>query len=237
MNKQKKRPLPIVLVLCAVMVIAAILMNAMLKDYEEKRAQPDNLVEPVAVDPYASPEEEPESAEPAESAQPETPAAPDEFASPEEADPTPEETAAPEETATPAVRPAEHGYQVFKEDMSWTQAQQKCADLGGHLAVINDEAELQEIIRLAEGAGISRVWIGCHRVNGDYVWETGEGIFRWAPNEPTFVDTNDRVAEDYIMLWNHSGWAYNDNRDDPCADYPEFYSGTMGYICEFEADG
>ena len=223
MNKQKKRPLPIVLVLCAVMVIAAILMNAMVKDYEEKRSQPDNLVEPVAADPYASPEEEPESTEPAENA------GADEFAEPVETEPVPEESAAP--------APVEHGYQVFKEDVSWTQAQQKCAELGGHLAVINDEAELQEIIRLAEEAGISRVWIGCHRVNGDYVWETGEGIFRWAPNEPTFVDTNDRVAEDYIMLWDHGGWAYNDNRDDPCADYPEFYSGTMGYICEFEAAG
>ena len=117
-NKQKRRPLPIVLVLCAVMVIAAILMNAMLKDYEEKRSQPDNLVEPVAVDPYASPEEE------TESAQPEAPAAPDEFAEPGEASPAPEESAAP--------TPVEHGYQVFKEDVSWTQAQRKCADLGGH---------------------------------------------------------------------------------------------------------
>ena len=222
-NKQKKRPLPIILVLCAVMVIAAILMNAMLKDYEEKRAQPDNLVEPVAVDPYASPEEE------TESAQPEAPAAPDEFAEPGEASPAPEESAAP--------TPVEHGYQVFKEDVSWTQAQRKCADLGGHLVVINDEEELQEVIRLAEEAGISRVWIGCHRVNGEEIWETGEGIYRWAPGEPTYVDTNDRVAEDYVMLWDHNGWAYNDNRDDPCADYPEFYSGTMGYICEFEAAG
>ena len=121
--------------------------------------------------------------------------------------------------------------------MSWTQAQRKCADLGGHLVVINDEEELQEVIRLAEEAGISRVWIGCHRVNGEEIWETGEGIYRWAPGEPTYVDTNDRVAEDYVMLWDHNGWAYNDNRDDPCADYPEFYSGTMGYICEFEAAG
>ena len=35
------------------------------------------------------------------------------------------------------------------------------------------------------------------------------------------------------MLWNHKGWAYNDNRDDPCKDYPDMYSGTMGYVCEF----
>jgi hypothetical protein len=29
-------------------------------------------------------------------------------------------------------------------------------------------------------------------------------------------------------------WYYNDNRNDPAADYPQYYSGTMGYVCEFE---
>lgn len=230
MNKQKKKPLAIILVLCAVMVIAAIIMNAMLKDYEEKRTQPDNLVEPVAVDPYASlPESEAEE-------EPEASAAPDAFADPETAAEPTDASPAPAETATPAASPAEHGYQAFKEDGSWTDAQKKCADLGGHLVVINDEAELREVIRLAEEAGISRVWVGCHRVNGEMRWEYGsEGILPWAPGEPTYVDKNDQVAEDYVMLWNNNGWALNDNRNDPCADYPDFYSGTMGYVCEFEA--
>ena len=137
MKKQKKKPLAIVLVLCAVMVVAAIIMNAMLKDYEEKRLQPDNLVEPVAVDPYASGDEYP-----ADTDETEAPAEPDEFADDE-----------PE--TQPTAAPAEHGYQVFKEDISWTGAQKKCAELGGHLAVIDDEDELQEIIRLAEEAGIT----------------------------------------------------------------------------------
>ena len=35
------------------------------------------------------------------------------------------------------------------------------------------------------------------------------------------------------MIWDHNGWAYNDNRDDPCHDYDYIYSGTMGYVCEF----
>ena len=75
--------------------------------------------------------------------------------------------------------------------------------------------------------------------NRPYLWEgkdpSFEGYFRWAKGEPTYVDNDDtgRHDEDYIMLWDHNGWAYNDNRDDPCHDYPEFYSGTMGYVCEF----
>ena len=35
------------------------------------------------------------------------------------------------------------------------------------------------------------------------------------------------------MIWDHNGWACNDNRNDPCHDYPDMYSGTMGYVCEF----
>ena len=222
MNKQKKKPLAIVLVLCAVMVVAAIIMNAMLKDYEEKRLQPDNLVEPVAVDPYASEDEFPADV-PETEPEPETTAEPDEYSEEQ-----------PE--TQPVSAPAEHGYQVFKEDISWTGAQKKCAELGGHLVVIDNDAEFEEVIGLARAAGISRVWVGCHRVNGEMTWEHGNGgILPWAAGEPTYVDRNDQVAEDYIMLWNNNGWAYNDNRDDPCADYPDFYSGTMGYICEFES--
>ena len=47
------------------------------------------------------------------------------------------------------------------------------------------------------------------------------------------MDINDQVAEDYIMLWDNNGWGYNDNRNDPIADYPEWYSGTVGFICEY----
>ena len=47
------------------------------------------------------------------------------------------------------------------------------------------------------------------------------------------MDVNDQVAEDYVMLWNNNGWGYNDNRNDPIADYPQWYSGTVGFVCEY----
>ncbi|MBQ9686978.1 MAG: hypothetical protein IJV41_10615 [Oscillospiraceae bacterium] len=215
-KKRRRRPLAVILVLCAVLVMVAIIMNAMLKDFEEARNRPDNLLEPVGA--AATPE-------------PET----DESGYPIKLEDFNTSTPGPSVTMEPveAVVAQEH-YQVFQEDISWTGAARKCADLGGHLVVIDDDDEFDEVVALAEEAGISRVWIGCHRINGEYVWEAGEGIYRWAQGEPTYVDTNDQVAEDYIMLWNNRGWAYNDNRDDPCRDYPAFYSGTMGYICEFD---
>ena len=213
-RKRRRRPLAVILVLCGALLLAAVAINAVTGDLDPaRRAAASAAVRPTP-----------------------TPAGPSLTPIPYEAfnSATPGPSVTMEPVEIPVVEvPPEHSYQVFQEDVSWTDAQKKCIGMGGHLVVINDEEELEEVIRLAEEAGLSRVWIGCHRVNGHDIWETGEGIFRWAPGEPSFEDTNDKVAEDYYMLWNHRGWAYNDNRDDPCHDYPEFYSGTMGYVCEF----
>ena len=31
-----------------------------------------------------------------------------------------------------------------------------------------------------------------------------------------------------------SYWVYNDSRNDPVSDYPGWYSGTIGFVCEFD---
>ena len=224
-----------ILVLCAVLVMVAIIMNAMLKDFEQARSQTDNKLEPV-VDPYAA-----TMAPTAD--ENDYPISYEDFNT---TPPGPSSTMEPVEI--PEIEtPKEHEYKIFKDDASWTDAKKKCEGMGGHLVVIETEEELEHIIALAEAEGLSRVWIGCSR-GGDayddpesrpYLWEgkdaSFQGYFRWAGGEPTYVDNDDtgRHDEDFIMLWNHSGWAYNDNRDDPCRDYPDMYSGTMGYVCEF----
>ena len=232
-KKRRRRPLAVILVLCAVLVMVAILMNAMLKDFEEARSTPDNRIDPMqtaSFDP-ASP-----AAVSGENGDVETGFAIsyDDF---NNTTPGPSVTMEPVEIPENVEVPREHGYEIFVDDCSWTDAQKKCAGLGGHLVAIDSEDEFEYVIALAEDAGISRVWIGMHRVNGEDRWDgkgTGyEGYVRWATGEPTYIDVNDEVAEDYVMIWDHNGWACNDNRNDPCHDYPEFYSGTMGYVCEF----
>ena len=234
-KKRRRRPLAVILVLCAVLVMVAIIMNAMLKDFEQARSQTDNKLEPV-VDPYAA-----TMAPTAD--ENDYPISYEDFNT---TPPGPSSTMEPVEI--PEIEtPKEHEYKIFKDDASWTDAKKKCEGMGGHLVVIETEEELEHIIALAEAEGLSRVWIGCSR-GGDayddpesrpYLWEGKDpgfqGYFRWANGEPTYVDNDDtgRHDEDFIMLWNHKGWAYNDNRDDPCRDYPDMYSGTMGYVCEF----
>jgi len=140
--------------------------------------------------------------------------------------------AAPENVATPV----EHSYSIHREDVSWTQAQQKCYELGGHLANISSQEELNEITSLAEAQGLEKLWIGCHRENAALVWENQEDIsfYKWGKGEPSGYDSGDRVTEDYIMLWKFNGdWVYNDSRNDPVKDYPAMYSGQIGYVCEY----
>lgn len=218
-KKRRRRPLAVILVLCAVLVMVAIVMNAMLKDFQEARNIPDNQIEAFGVDPYAStmPPVTPENSSGLPVSEP--------------------VVLTPEPTVEPTPVPVEHRYEVVKADVSWTQAQQAAIAKGGCLVVINDAEEFNKVIYEAELAGITRVWIGCHRVNGVETWEKDNGGYAipWAKGEPTYVDVNDQVSEDYVMLWNNNGWACNDNRDDPCKDYPAFYSGTMGYVIEYGA--
>ena len=66
-------------------------------------------------------------------------------------------------------------------------------------------------------------------------WVNGADVdfWRWLDGEPTYLDGS--VAEDYLMLSRIDGtWGYNDNRNDPAGDYPDYYSGRIGYIIEFE---
>ena len=207
----------VILVLCAVLVMVAIVMNAMLKDFQEAKQLPDNPIVSVNPDPYADtmPSVEPEGSSGVPVTEP--------------------IVLTPEPTATPAPTPVAHTYEVVKADVSWTQAQQAAIAKGGYLVVLNSAEELDRVINEAGFAGITRIWIGCQRINGIETWERDNGGYAipWAKGEPTYVDVNDQVSEDYVMLWNNNGWACNDNRDDPCKDYPQMYSGTMGYVIEY----
>ena len=96
-----------ILVLCAVLVMVAIVMNAMLKDFQQAKHIPDNPINPVmSVDPYASTM---------------PPVAPEGQGIPVDNDPV---VLTPEPVVTPSPTPVVHSYEVVKADVSWTQAQQ-----------------------------------------------------------------------------------------------------------------
>ena len=148
---------------------------------------------------------------------------------------TPEPVATPEPTAEP-VR--EHSYELVRDNVSWTQAAEICRQMGGYLVTIDDQAEFDRVVEMAASSNTPNIWIGCHREDGALVWESGENVsfYRWDEQngEPSGWDSYDNIPEDYVMLWYHNGWFYNDNRNDPAGDYPAIYGGAIGFVCEYE---
>lgn len=244
-KKRQRRPVAVILVLCAILVIVAIIFNAVIKNLnrsmEALNAEHagDSAVSatvteaPAVADPAETPVE---TVLPTEHVVPQDellPITPDAGATPyiPGGASTDSDAAAPAET----TGTKEHGYELFIEDISWTDAQKKCAELGGHLAVPNDAAEFVTLVELCESKGVDRVWLGGHRENGAIVWDDGstEPYEQWAKGEPSYVDSSDGAAEDYVLLWYNRGWYYNDSRNDPCAEFPQWYRGHMAYICEY----
>lgn len=207
-KRRGRRPLTVVLILCALLLVLALVANVFF--FPPQRATQINPTpDPSAY--YAQMTEEP---------------------GPEE-EPQTGETG--EEPITVPVQPR---YTVTASDLSWTAARDACAQQGGHLAVISTQEEFEEITALAEAQGLTRLWIGCHRENDELVWETDDAVnfTKWAEGEPSGWDDYDNVPEDYVMIYRvDDEWYYNDSRNDPAADYPQYYSDVMGYVCEFNS--
>ena len=247
LKRRRRRPVIVIVILCALLLIGAAVYNQLMASgllrielgshrLNEPTATeapvPDNVL-PVVVNENSA------DAEPAAETSEEAAAAAEDPSSDSgtaaEVNIGEETTAeAEEEKEYPEVR--ESAYSIYIENVSWTAAKQKCEELGGHLVVINDEAEFNRVTSIAEANGVTYVWIGCSRVDGELTWVTGEEVdfYRWGSGEPSGYDSGDHVAEDYVLLWKPgNSWAYNDSRNNPAAAYPQMYSGKIAYICEF----
>ncbi|MBQ8399190.1 MAG: C-type lectin domain-containing protein, partial [Clostridia bacterium] len=66
-------------------------------------------------------------------------------------------------------------YSVFDKALSWTEAMEYCAQLGGHLATITTEEEQLFIESLlANGCNQKQYWIGAQRIGNGFEWITNE---------------------------------------------------------------
>ena len=145
--------------------------------------------------------------------------------------------------ATPSIRQAVHAgrYEMIRDDISWTQANNACIAKGGHLATISSQAEMDQLVSMCEGAGIKYCWIGGYTSirNGSPFghWITGEpfSYTAWYPGEPSRND-KDGTPEFYLMLWKvENSWSWNDQRDDVLNSGLDYFKGNIGYICEYES--
>lgn len=83
---------------------------------------------------------------------------------------------------------------VNRWDHDWNSARKFCSDDGGHLAIINSDAEEQVLINLMKESNITIAWLGAHDLykEGEWVTIDGEsireaGYAKWTtkyPNQP-----------------------------------------------------
>ncbi|MBQ4504405.1 MAG: hypothetical protein II983_01935, partial [Firmicutes bacterium] len=127
-------------------------------------------------------------------------------------------------------------YEIIKQDCTWSEAVELCAEKKGHLVTISNEAEMKKVEEALKDTDLKYLWMGGFSQDDAWFWITGEewgGYENWFPGEPSKKDA-DGTLEDCLCLWNvdDNGWTMNDQRN----DLPSFTStqGRIGYICEYE---
>ena len=94
-----------------------------------------------------------------------------------------------------------HAYFLLS-DSTWTEAEAKAVELGGHLVTVNDAAENNWVFDTFSffGGSNRHLWIGLNDAaqEGTFVWSSGEpiGYTDWYPGEP-----NNYNNDDYAHIW------------------------------------
>lgn len=136
-----------------------------------------------------------------------------------------------------------HFYQVYEESMTWTEAEDFCKNLGGHLVTITSAEENDFISEFIVGSDKNNCyWIGASDVDeeGDWVWVTGEEFTytNWKKDEPN----NQKKLEHYLEIYANT---YEDIQVGQWNDVildgrngdknKSFYSSSkIGFICEWD---
>lgn len=141
-----------------------------------------------------------------------------------------------------------HRYELLRNDVTWEQAYDDCKSRGGYLVQINSLEEYQHIIQQINGEAKQDVhfFLGGRRSGSgrDYYWINSQNEFEgdslnpgkdswaaghWMENEPSY--SSDGEAEQYMSLvYYQNAWVFNDVPE----DISKYYSGKIGYICEYD---
>jgi len=114
-------------------------------------------------------------------------------------------------------------YMLFDYDMTWTEANEYCKLLGGHLATISDANEQTAIETLVSKSAWNLYYLGATD-------KTTEGTWNWVDGTPwdytnwnTGQPDDYQGAEDYLQIYN-SNKKWNDLNN--------YFSENTGFVCE-----
>ena len=138
--------------------------------------------------------------------------------------------------------PFGHRYARFDiAGLNWTQAEQYCKALGGHLAVITTAAEEAAVEALTAAGTLNSYWLGGQMSGSTLKWITGEPVkyTKWSIGQPDHLDT-----EKYLMIYRADNPVIRDNTqlqwnnialDGTYPNEPFFGAQNFGFICEWES--
>lgn len=119
-------------------------------------------------------------------------------------------------------------FKVFKETISWKDAQAKCEMLGGTLAMPKDEDISNFIIGIAKKYSLNGLWLGAtdEEEEGNWKWIDGTVMTynNWNSGEPNNVGGAEHYLETYCQS-NNGKWN----------DLPNESSSISGYIAQIPA--
>ena len=130
-----------------------------------------------------------------------------------------------------------HSYALYDKSMTWHEAKAFCESLGGHLAAVTTQDELNFVAGLIEKGSVDAYWLGAtdEKVEGQWEWITGEpwSYSNWGDLNPDNYGNNEhylgmmRVAQKWeitsagVAQWN---------------DFTDTDLIVGGFICEWISD-
>lgn len=153
-----------------------------------------------------------------------------------------------------------HFYKLYNETKLWTEAEEACEEMDGHLVTITSEEEQDKIVEMIEEyaeAEKYNFWIGGSDAEqeGVFRWVTGElipldmsiegGYENWKGGQPNNNDTSSEGDQDYLQICctnindtDRYGRWYDMSNTGLSQSYegPPYYKDPKysGYICEWD---
>lgn len=129
-----------------------------------------------------------------------------------------------------------HKYKLFDHSMTWTDANNYCESLGGHLLTINFEGEQNFITSLIDSSSKKNIWLGAELNNGSFKWVTDEefSYTNWDSGEPNNVFGMQNAIMMYTKNGNGTAGKWNDESKEG-RDWPGYNVSETGFVCEWDA--
>lgn len=176
---------------------------------------------------------------------------------PEYVEETMEQTEEQTESETELSRSEEeiHRYVICVEDCTWSEAFERCKEMGGYLVRINTKKEFSYIRDLIVEGGYEKkqFYIGMRRdpdgdayylvdEDNEFIGERMDNGYtewcekKWLQGEPTYRESTLGIDETCVSMFLYSGsgkWVWNDVPEDLIGALSS-NAGKIGYICEIE---